>query len=58
MYNLFVCLPPLLRWVKVDNKKNKGCATQWPCHIYIIKKYLKAKEELWKLKYCSMQKYT
>jgi hypothetical protein len=22
-----------------------------------IKKYLKAKEELWKLKYCTMQKY-
>ncbi len=25
--------------------------------IYIIKKYLKAKEELWKLKYFTMQKY-
>ncbi len=31
---------------------NKGCVTMWPCHFYILKKYLKAKEEeLWKLKY-------
>jgi hypothetical protein len=35
---------------------NKGCVTMWPCHFY-IKKYLKAKEELWKLKYFTMQKY-
>jgi len=27
---------------------NKGCATLWPCHIY-IKKYLNAKEEWWKI---------
>jgi hypothetical protein len=37
----------------------KGHVTLWPCHfnaIY-IKKYLHAKEELWKLKYFTMQKY-
>ncbi len=28
---------------------NKGCATLWPCHIY-IKMYLNAKEEWWKFK--------
>jgi hypothetical protein len=33
---------------------NKGwCVTRWPIYI---KKYLTAKEELWKLKYFSMQK--
>ncbi len=37
-------------------KENKGCATQWPCHFYIVK-ILNAKEELWKLKYLTMQKY-
>jgi hypothetical protein len=36
--------------------------TQGVCHtvalpFYIKKKYLKAKEELWKLKYFTMQKY-
>jgi hypothetical protein len=35
---------------------NKGCVTMWPCHFY-IKKYLRAKEELWKLKYLTLQKY-
>ncbi len=31
--------------------KNKGCVvTLWPCH-FTFKKYLTAKEELWKLKY-------
>jgi hypothetical protein len=30
--------------------------SHWGLAIY-IKKYLKAKEELWKLKYCTMQKY-
>jgi len=37
-------------------RQNKGHVTLWNCHIY-IKKYLKAKEELWKLKYFTMQKY-
>jgi uncharacterized HAD superfamily protein len=38
-------------------KLNKECVTPWPCH-FDIKKYLKAtKEELWKLKYFTMQKY-
>jgi hypothetical protein len=35
---------------------NKGCDTLHGLAIY-IKKYLKAKEELWKLKYSTMQKY-
>jgi hypothetical protein len=36
--------------------KNKGCVTPWPCHLH-FKKHLKAKEEeLWKLKYFTMQK--
>jgi len=38
------------------NKKNKGVVSQCGLAIY-IKKYLKAKEELWKLKYFTMQKY-
>jgi len=29
------------------------CVTLWPCHS----KYLKAKEELWKFKYFTMQKH-
>jgi hypothetical protein len=36
--------------------RNKGCVTLWPLAIY-IKKYIKAKEELWKFKYFTMQKY-
>jgi hypothetical protein len=41
-------------WVKyVVTKQNNGCV----CGLDIcIKKYLKAKEELWKLKYFTMQK--
>jgi len=35
---------------------NKGCVTLWPCP-FTLKRYLKAKEELWKFKYFSMQKY-
>jgi hypothetical protein len=35
---------------------NKGCVTLEAFAIY-IKKYLKAKEDLWKLKYFNMQKY-
>jgi hypothetical protein len=35
---------------------NKGCVTHCALAIY-IKKYLKAKQELWKLKYFIMQKY-
>ncbi len=38
-----------------QSKKNKRCVTLWPCHLH--EKYLKAKEELWKLKYFTMQKY-
>jgi hypothetical protein len=36
-----------------NNKSVSHCGLA----IYIIKKYLKAKEELWKLKYFTMQKY-
>jgi hypothetical protein len=32
------------------------CHTLWPCHLD-FKKYLKAKEELWKLKYFTRKKY-
>jgi hypothetical protein len=37
-------------------KKNKGCVTLWTCHLH-EKKYLKAKDELWELKYFTMQKH-
>jgi len=37
-------------------KVNNGCVTHCDLAIY-IKKYLKAKEELWKFKYFTMQKY-
>jgi len=40
--------------VKVHNKR--VCHT-FGLAIYIIKKYLKAKEESWKFKYFTMQKY-
>jgi hypothetical protein len=36
---------------------NEGCVTLCGLAIYIFKKYFKAKEELWKLKYFTMQKY-
>jgi hypothetical protein len=36
---------------------NKGCVTLWPCHFTLKRMDLKAKEELWKLKYFTMQKY-
>ncbi len=49
---------------KKQNKKQKTktkrgvCYTLWPCHLQYIKKvYFKAKEELWKFKYFTMQKY-
>jgi hypothetical protein len=32
------------------------CVTLWPCHLP-FKKYFNAKEELWKFKYFTMQKY-
>jgi hypothetical protein len=37
-------------------KKTRG-VSQCALAIYINLKYLKAKEELWKLKYFTMQKY-
>jgi hypothetical protein len=33
---------------------NKGCVTLWHCHLQ--KMYLKAKEDLWKIQYFTMQK--
>jgi hypothetical protein len=36
--------------------QNKGCVTHYGLAIS-VKKYLKAKEELWKFKYFTMQKY-
>jgi hypothetical protein len=51
---------PMTRLAKETAKKdthihNKGCDTLWFCHLH--KKYLNAKEELWKFKYLTMQKY-
>jgi hypothetical protein len=45
----------LMKW-KLDATETRGV---WHCclAIYIIKKYPKAKEELSKLKYFTMQKY-
>ncbi len=44
-------------WRKAAPKQNKiRGVSQYGLAIY-IKKYLKAKEELWKLKYFNMQKY-
>jgi hypothetical protein len=37
-----------------SRKLKQGCVVLWPCHF---EKYLKAKEELCKLKYFTMQKY-
>jgi hypothetical protein len=43
-----------------NHKHKKKQGVQWShCRLAIyIKKYLKAQEELWKLKYFTMQKYT
>ncbi len=38
-------------------KFNKGCVTHTVALPFTFKKYLKTKEELWKLKYFTMQKY-
>jgi hypothetical protein len=44
-------------WEPPKKNPNKGCVTLRPCH-FTFKKHLKAKEEeLWKLKYFTMQKY-
>ncbi len=51
-------IDPRLRYIFLAlHKRNatRGCVTLWLA-IY-IKKDLKAKEELWKLKYFTMQKY-
>ncbi len=46
---------------KKKKPKQKQTNKQGVCHIvalpFILKKYLKAKEELWKLKYFTMQKH-
>jgi hypothetical protein len=39
-----------------QKQTNKGCVSHCGLAIY-IKKYLKAKEELWKLNYFTMPKY-
>jgi len=38
-------------------KEPQGCVTPWPCHLHLKKGSLRQKEELWKLKYFTMQKY-
>jgi hypothetical protein len=53
-----VLIPPFLRALGIGRYP---FLEQGVCHIvalpFTIKKYLNAKEELWKLKYFSMQKY-
>jgi hypothetical protein len=41
----------------IETWNNKGCVTRCPCHFTLKSKHLKAKGELWKLKYFTMQKY-
>jgi hypothetical protein len=43
-------------FISFETTENKGCVTLCGLAIYTLK-YLKAKEELWKLKYFTMQKY-
>jgi hypothetical protein len=45
--------PCLKAWL---NKQTRGVSC-CGLAIYVIRKYLKAKEELWKLKYFTMKKY-
>jgi hypothetical protein len=54
--NDLMTLPNPLTWLR-NTKLNKGCVPHSGLAIY-IKTYLKAKEELWKLKSFTMQKYT
>jgi hypothetical protein len=42
--------------MNLKHKANKGCVTRGGL-VISIKKYVKAKEELWKLKYFTMQRY-
>jgi hypothetical protein len=55
--------PPILPqkmkdWTKCPwLKEPQGCVTPWPCHLHLKKGSLRQKEELWKLKYFTMQKY-
>jgi hypothetical protein len=46
-----------LWWYEIRKQIKQGSVSHCGLAIY-IKKYLKAKEELWKLKYFTMQKYT
>jgi hypothetical protein len=39
----------------IFHHSNQGCDTLWPCHLKL--ESIKAKEELWKLKYFTMQEY-
>ncbi len=48
--------PHGLEDIAVTNKQNKGGVSLCGLAIY-IKKYLKAKEQLWKFKYFTMKKY-
>jgi hypothetical protein len=50
-----ILLQPTCREILANTIKQGVCHTM-ALPIY-IKKYLKAKEELWKLKYITMQKY-
>ncbi len=53
---------PLTQNLILTTKKSKkyiisGCVTRGVALPFTLKKYLKAKEELWKLKYFTMQEY-
>jgi hypothetical protein len=43
-------------WLHHKLKINKGFVALWPCHFYILEKYLDAKEELGIFKYFTVQK--
>jgi hypothetical protein len=46
----------MAHWLSTSSRPKKGCGSHYGVAIY-IRKYLKAKEELWKLKYFTMQKH-
>jgi hypothetical protein len=44
-------------WLHFFTLKTKGCVTLVALPFTLLKSILKAKEELWKLEYFTMQKY-
>jgi hypothetical protein len=41
---------------KIGTQKSEFARGVWPCHLHLTV-YIKAKEESWKFKYFTMQKY-